>query len=80
MTNRSFLPILRVSGTNYEIGFEIGRKFKERIGKSSQRIELLREVDGMNPRWFDGLHEAAKKFLPRYMDEILGIAEGCDMD
>ncbi len=31
MISPEILPVLRVSGTNYEIGFQVGQHFKERI-------------------------------------------------
>ena len=83
MTNKVFLPILRVGGTNYDIGFEIGRKFKDRIKKAftqSVIYNYLIEIDRLKPEWFDYLHEHSKKYFPQYLTEISGIAEGADLD
>ncbi|MFQ6124112.1 MAG: C45 family autoproteolytic acyltransferase/hydrolase [Candidatus Heimdallarchaeota archaeon] len=83
MTNTAFLPVFRVRGTNYEIGFEIGRKFKERIKKAfthSVIYKYLIKIDRLKPEWFDSLHEHAKKYFPQYLTEISGIAEGAGVD
>lgn len=83
MTNKAFLPVFRVEGTNYEIGFEIGRKFKDRINrafKQSVIYNYLIEIDRLKPEWFDCLHEHAKKHFPQYLAEITGIAEGAGLD
>ncbi|MFX0203632.1 MAG: C45 family autoproteolytic acyltransferase/hydrolase [Candidatus Hodarchaeota archaeon] len=83
MTYHAFLPIFRVGGTNYEIGYEIGRKFKDRIKRAfiqSVIYNYLKEIDRLQPEWFDNLHEHAKKHFPQYLAEISGIAEGAGLD
>ena len=83
MKSNSFLPILHVSGTNYEIGQEIGQKFKDRIKKAfaqSAIYKYLWSQDELNPDWFNRLHDCAQKQFPNYLEEIKGIAEGADFD
>ncbi len=83
MKNNAFLPAFRVEGTNYEIGLEIGRKFKDRIKRAftqSVIYKYLIEIDRLKPEWFDDLHEHAKKHFSQYLAEISGIADGADLD
>jgi len=83
MVQQTFLPVLRVSGTSYEIGFEAGRKFKNRIQTAfTQSIFWwhLREEDKVKPQWFDDIHNHAKKHFPHFLEEIEGIAAGSDID
>lgn len=83
MAQKTFLPVLRVSGTPYEIGFEAGRKFKSRIQTAFTQSVFwrhLREEDKVNPQWFDNIHSHAKKHFPHFLEEIEGIAVGSDLD
>ncbi len=82
MTPNSFLPIFRIKGDNYEIGFEVGSNFKERIQQAFSKSALynhLKEQDRLNPEWFNQLHEIAEKHYPQYLAEISGIADGADL-
>jgi len=78
MTQNLLLPVYSVSGHNYEIGFEIGKKFRPQItdflGKS-KRLKSLRKVEKRNPR-LQKLTDYGKRFFPQYMEEITGIADG----
>jgi hypothetical protein len=78
MTKNLALPVYSASGNNYEIGFEIGERFRPQIvdflGKS-KRLSLLRKAEKRNPRlqrWI----KYGEKFFPQYMQEIRGIADG----
>ena len=82
MIQNAFLPIFRVSGTNYDIGFEVGSKFKDQIQQAFSKSALynhLKEQDKINPKWFNNLHEIAEKHYPQYLAEISGIADGADL-
>lgn len=72
------LPVYSASGNNYEIGLEIGKRFRPQIvdflGKS-KRLELLRKVEKRNPKlpkWM----KYGERYFPQYMEEIRGIADG----
>jgi len=83
MTPNSFLPIFQVSGTNYEIGQDIGHQFKDRIKSAfaqSVIYKYLLSQDELNPEWFNRLHDYAQKHYPNYVEEIKGIAEGANLE
>ncbi|MFW9991664.1 MAG: C45 family autoproteolytic acyltransferase/hydrolase [Candidatus Odinarchaeota archaeon] len=83
MVTAPFFPLLEVSGTHYEIGTQIGRKFKEKIHKGfteSRGVKQLLEWDRLKPERLDKVEQLGKKYFPRYMDEITGIADGSGMD
>ena len=69
------LPLLSVSGNNYDIGFKIGQEFKDRIKKAfTQSIifNSLKKYDELNPEWFNGLQAEAVKKFPQYVKEMQG--------
>jgi hypothetical protein len=74
-------PRIKVSGSNYEIGLAIGRRFKTEIGESLKRrgkeFEKLKETAlGDGARLLNGFREALKKRFPGLLEEIRGTAEG----
>lgn len=80
MREKSALPVYSASGSNYEIGFDIGKRFRPQIvdflGKN-KNLKLYRKVEKRDPR----LQEWTKygeRYFPQYMEEIRGIAEGSD--
>ncbi|MCP5003401.1 MAG: hypothetical protein GY941_05535 [Planctomycetes bacterium] len=79
MPSDTFLPIIRVSGSNYDIGLQIGKKFRERIHSalSSSTIFKLNKVrDQKQPGWLERLYNQANENFPQYIREIKGIADG----
>ncbi|MFX0092588.1 MAG: C45 family autoproteolytic acyltransferase/hydrolase [Candidatus Hodarchaeota archaeon] len=83
MLKADFLPVFRISGSNYDIGLNIGRKFKERIHrafKESKRIKNLRIRDNLKPDWLNRVEQRAKNHFPHLMDEISGIADGAGLE
>ena len=78
MTENLVLPVYSISGNNYDIGFEIGRKFRPQIvdflGKS-KRLKLLRKLEKRDPR-LQKLVRYGEMYFPQYIEEIKGIAEG----
>ena len=80
MTKNLGPPVYSVSGNNYEIGFEIGKRFRPQIvdflGKS-KRLKLLRKVERRNPRLQEWTMYG-ERYFPQYMEEIRGIADGSD--
>ncbi len=75
----SFLPIIRVSGSNYDIGFQIGKTFRNRINSafaSSTILRLNKPKDQKHPEWLDQLYKQSNETFPQYIQEIKGIADG----
>ena len=80
MTKNSILPIYSVSGSNYEIGFQIGKTLKPQIIdflEKSKRLKFLRKAERKNPR-LQKLVEYGERYFPQYMEEIRGITHGSD--
>ena len=83
MPSDTFLPIIRVSGSNYDIGFQIGKKFRERIHSalaSSTIFKLNKAKDQKQPEWLERLYNQANEKFPQYIQEIKGIADGAGID
>ncbi|MEE9119035.1 MAG: C45 family peptidase [Calditrichia bacterium] len=83
MGSESFLPVIRVSGSNYDIGFQIGKNFRHRINSvftSSTILRLNKTRDQKNPGWLDKLYEQSNEKFPQYIQEIKGIADGAGID
>ncbi|MCX6821543.1 MAG: C45 family autoproteolytic acyltransferase/hydrolase [Candidatus Aenigmarchaeota archaeon] len=77
MENKFLLPVYSVKGTNYEIGYKIGQKFREQIAyvvKNNRRLKVLRKLEQKNPRLETLV--AYGNYFRQYMDEIRGIADG----
>lgn len=79
------LPFIDVEGTNYNIGFEIGKKTKRQIKKLLKMNEKrFPEITGLT---FDDLilksrnflHNSMKKY-PSYVEELIGISDGAKTD
>jgi isopenicillin-N N-acyltransferase-like protein len=72
---------LEVSGTNYDIGKQIGTRFsKEIMGGHLALHDLLTAVKGIVNSapdvFYDPFLEAAQNYFPDYVDELQGIADG----
>lgn len=80
-------PLVRVGGTHYEIGYQIGQACKQQILHSIENARMLLEAayHDLELSW-DGAQIQARKYLPfaqerypKYMDELNGIADGADL-
>jgi hypothetical protein len=75
--------VLKAEGSNFDVGFQIGKKFKDRIKnalKLSQLPRLTKKKHAYTEKKFDGLHDFAKKYFPQYLEEIAGMAQGSCQD
>jgi len=77
----AILPCIEVSGTNYEIGYAVGKRFGENIFEGIRRrkkwfANLQALAKGEFARAFQGCIAAAKKQFPQYIEEIQGWADG----
>lgn len=70
------IPYFEVSGTDYEIGFQIGQKFKEYLSK------IIGKYDKVVNKVYDKikhLEQKCKILLPNCLDEIYGRADGANI-
>lgn len=72
---------LEVSGTNYEVGKQIGEHFSNEILSSfasiKDIIDQVKSIVQNDPATFyDPFVEAAQNHFPDYVDEIQGVADG----
>lgn len=83
MKSKDILPFLRVSGTNYEIGFQIGKQFKDRIKITLDNLPIFKnnkERDEKNPKKLEKVKQLSEKYFPQYMEELKGYAEGSGIE
>ena len=83
MISQEILPVLRVSGTNYEIGFQVGQHFKERIKNTldySPIFKVNKIWDKKNPERLKKVKKISEKYFPQYMEELRGYAEGSGIE
>ena len=81
MVNAFPLEVLQVTGTNHEMGSEIGSHFKAKISNfinSSDSFNEAREV--IDASKYEKVLELANRHFPQYMDEIKGISDGSGVD
>jgi len=77
------IPFLKVSGTHFECGEQIGRFFKEQIIKYQ---ELCKNDPPENLSWQDCLDQTknfidpTEKYFPEIIAEIKGVAKGSGLD
>ncbi|NHJ41310.1 MAG: hypothetical protein FK731_14860 [Asgard group archaeon] len=77
------LPFFRVKGTNYEIGFQIGKEFKKQINNTlTNRAKFieLKNRDSRNKSQINKMLELSKLIFPNYIDEMQGLADGSGYD
>lgn len=81
-------PLVHVSGTHREIGRQIGAACRDQVHHSLQNAQMLIEnaYDQLLLDW-DGAKIQARKYIPfaqerypQYVEELLGIAAGADVD
>jgi isopenicillin-N N-acyltransferase like protein len=80
-------PLIEVSGTNLEVGRQIGEARREQVQHSIANAHLLLEqsYDTVELTW-DGAKVQSRKYLPfaeerypQYVDEMRGVAEGANV-
>jgi len=80
-------PLVRVGGTHYEIGYQIGQACKEMVHHSvdTARNLLVSAFNDLELSW-EGAQIQARKYLPfaqerypQYIDELTGMAEGANI-
>jgi hypothetical protein len=72
---------LEVSGTNYEVGKQIGQYFSKEIMGSQLAIgdflnSINQIIESSRETFYDPFLEAAQTHYPDYVDELQGIADG----
>ncbi|MCQ4573645.1 MAG: C45 family autoproteolytic acyltransferase/hydrolase [Candidatus Brocadiales bacterium] len=83
MVSDNFLPTIHVSGSNYDIGFQTGKTFQDRINSvftSSTILKLNKAKDQKHPEWLDQLYNRSNEIFPQYIQEIKGIADGAGIN
>ncbi|CAG0923979.1 unnamed protein product, partial [Notodromas monacha] len=82
---RKSLPVLHITGSYYEVGYETGRVFGQRIKRFAKKTKLQLE----SSRFYDsGLAEkvsaTAAKIVqtnfPQFWEELWGMADGSQID
>jgi isopenicillin-N N-acyltransferase-like protein len=82
MRNNFSLPIYSVKGSNYQIGTQIGKEFREQIAyvlENNRRLKTLQKLEQKNPR-LRTLEKYGNDHLSQYMEEIKGIADGSGLN
>ncbi len=77
-------PSIEVSGTNYEIGYSIGKEFGEKIRLGFKRrkkwfAELKAIATGDFSKAFLACIDAVKKHFPQFVEEVRGWADGAGL-
>lgn len=81
MENMPELRLIEVSGSHYEMGYQLGREAKEEVRSMIEDYKkIFRQYSGLD--WKESI-EVSKKYLefsenyvPELVDELRGIAEG----
>lgn len=80
-------PIIRVGGSHYDIGYQIGQMCKEQVHSSVENARRLLQsaYNDLELSW-EGAKIQARKYLPfaqerypQYIDELTGMAEGANI-
>ncbi|MFX1259470.1 MAG: C45 family autoproteolytic acyltransferase/hydrolase, partial [Promethearchaeota archaeon] len=83
MISQEILPVFKVSGTNYNIGFQVGQHFKEQIKNTLDNFPIFKVNkiwDKKNPKRLNKVKKISEKFFPQYMEELRGYAEGSGIE
>jgi len=77
----TYFPVLEASGSNYDIGFAIGKTFKSNISKSLTGMQniysLIDTLISTDPdRFYQQYVDTVSKIYPQFIDEIQGMADG----
>ncbi|BFY99625.1 hypothetical protein BsWGS_02665 [Bradybaena similaris] len=79
------LPVLYVVGTHYEVGYNIGSTFAERIksfwneSPDIQTIDVPFSKTPSGKAYFESALEVCKNNFPEYVRELQGISDGAGM-
>lgn len=81
------IPILNVKGTHHQIGYAIGREAGDRITRMIVNYrEMLEQSPEIKLPWGRAIVQARKylpfavEYMPQYVEELRGIAEGSGSD
>jgi isopenicillin-N N-acyltransferase-like protein len=79
------IPLIEVSGDNYEIGYQIGKKLKKQIAKTIKFPEEVAEAHNLYKiGYFEKLAEKyfpyANKVFPELISELKGMADGSEQE
>jgi hypothetical protein len=74
------MPVYTFEGTYYEVGFQMGAKFKDQIHARFQLVDFTSMLPLLNSTTsralVNDLLNATNTLLPQYVDEIKGMADG----
>ncbi|XP_074645806.1 beta-alanyl-dopamine/carcinine hydrolase-like [Tubulanus polymorphus] len=81
MSSPRSLPIIKASGTHYEVGYQIGIKTKELIHSALKKELFDKAVSKINAdseykQLYDGYLSVVAEEYPQYVEEMQGIADG----
>lgn len=82
------VPVVYASGSYYEIGRQIGEEQRDKVVKmlASYRQMLASAEEEVGLDWDNAVLQSRKyapfieEFLPQYLDELRGIADGAEVD
>ncbi|NHJ49080.1 MAG: hypothetical protein FK733_14935 [Asgard group archaeon] len=77
------IPYFRVNGTNYEIGLQIGKKFKKQINdtiSNRDKFSALKTWDIEDSSRINKMLELSKEVFPDYIEEMQGLADGAGLE
>ena len=78
------IPVIRASGSNYEIGYTHGKEGRRQIELCLEHLRASVK-DALGQEWSTCLKitaaflDSVKKKAPRYLEEIQGIADGSEL-
>ena len=71
----TFFPVLEVSGSFYDIGHQVGVKFKERIQSATEQYTNIFEfVDKDKDGHLEACKTITEKYFPEITEELRGMA------
>ena len=75
------IPVVEATGTNYEIGYEMGRHAKSALHKIVVNLARFKQLknDWGNSRRLNELMAKTKATFPDYYQELQGISDGSEM-
>jgi len=79
------IPCIEAEGSNYDVGFMIGKKFKQKFKKllETEEKNYKKESGKSLSEYANKLKNTKKisqKFFPQYVEEIKGISEGSGIE
>ncbi|MBN2156717.1 MAG: hypothetical protein JW776_11810 [Candidatus Lokiarchaeota archaeon] len=82
-TQKPFLPIYSVKGSGYDLGFQIGQLAKHHIQKTlipeNKWFMERKNLDDSDPTFLNSTLALTKKYLPKYVEEMKGLADGAEV-